>query len=108
MKTAGRCWTPAKNAIARKKVSGMPKGVIVIPYDVKVGDAVYMPFYDDDDHEWFVDEDRITDVCTKGMYVASTESGEDNGCLIPWEEVGDTVFLKLWEAEEKRKELEEE
>ena len=72
-------------------------GVIVPP--CKVGDTAYFVLYDGVDDEWFISEEPIVDVCTKGFYTSGHEGSTENGDLWQWSDVGDTVFFSKEEAE---------
>lgn len=74
-------------------------GVITLPYGVKPGDKIYYPNFDGDGNTWQIDEDVVTDVCTKGIYVSDIVGADNNGCLILWDEIGETVFLSMDKAE---------
>jgi len=82
-------------------------GVIALPYAVKPGDRIYFPNCDEGENTWQIDEDVVTDVCTKGIYVSDITGADNNGHLILWDEIDDTVFLSYDKAKQSLKFQEE-
>lgn len=74
----------------------LANGVIVPP--CKVGDKVYWLLKDREDY--FVSEDTITEIGTKGFFVSAfLNNTEDISNFEPWESLGKTVFLTHEEAQ---------
>ena len=82
-------------------------GVIVPEYSVRIGQKIFYPYYDEDGKKWYIDDDTVTDVCTKGIYVSDITGADNNGCLILWDEIDDTVFLSYDKAKQSLKFQEE-
>ena len=82
----------------------LAEGVIVPP--CKVGDAVY--FVDKYEDGTFMEESRVTEVCSKGLFTsASFTPKDDMGNFESYEEIGKTVFLTREEAEKALAEMRE-
>ncbi len=80
----------------------LENGVIVPP--VRVGNIAYFVLYDGVDDEWFISEEPIVDVCTKGFYTSGKNGSTENCDLWLWSCVGDDTFFDKEEAEQALKE----
>ena len=77
-------------------------GAIVPP--CKIGDTVYCVCEDDEGN--FIQENKVTEVCTKGFWVSCYVPPEnDMGLFESYEDIGKTIFFIKEEAEQKLKEI---
>ena len=85
----------------------LANGVIVPP--CKVGDTVWFLLEDDFPvHKWFLSEEKITEVASKGFFTSSFAEPcgtEDFGNYTAYSEVGKEAFFNKPEAEAKLKEM---
>lgn len=79
----------------------LANGVIVPP--CKVGDTAYFVLYDGVVDEWFISEEPIVDVCTKGFYTSGKKDSTENCDLWLWSCVGNDTFFDKEAAEEALK-----
>lgn len=70
----------------------------------KIGQPVY--FVCEDDEDYFISENRVTDVSSKGFFVSNYDPPQDDlGYFELYEVIGDTAFFNKEEAKKKLKEI---
>ena len=77
----------------------LANGVVVPP--AKAGQTVYFVLDDDALPEgWYMSDETVTEVCSRGFFVGAFDEVKNIvECVIPWSEIGKTVFLTKEEAE---------
>lgn len=76
----------------------------LIEVHCKIGDAVYFVCEDDDDY--FISENKVTDVSSKGFFVSCYDPPQDDlGFFELYDVVGKDAFFTKDEAEQRLKEV---
>ncbi len=77
----------------------------LIEVHCKIGDAVYFVCEDDDDY--FISENKVTDVSSKGFFVSNFNPPQDDlGSFELYDVIGKDAFLCKESAEQRLKEVE--
>lgn len=73
---------------------------------VKIGDNVWFISQDDED-EWYISQEKVVDVSSKGFYYSEFLDGGGASILELYDEIGETVFLSKEAAEKAIIQLQE-
>ena len=86
----------------------LANGVIVLP--CKVGEKIYVVIYDDVIEEWYIAEERVAEVGTRGVFTnANAEPKEGDFLYFPYESCGKQIDNEYvcYTREEAERALEE-